>query len=96
MSLSSGAIVALALKEGRADAMIAATPTLAALIHESPDAFETAGETFANDTLLGMGFAKDKSALRDAADAAFKAIVADGTYAALIKKYGLPASSSLF
>ena len=96
LSLTSTAAGALALKEGRADAIIASTPTVAALIKETPDGFETAGETFDNNTQLGIGVPKDKPALKDAIDAAFKAIVADGTYAGLIKKYGLPPTSSLF
>jgi len=96
ISLSTGALSSLALKEGRVDALVTSVPTAVALIKESPDAFETAGDTFDNNTLLGWGFPKDKAALRDAVDAAFKELVADGTYASLIKKYGLPASSSLF
>ena len=75
--------------------MIASTPTCAALIKESPDAFETAGPTFENNTLLGIGVSKDKPALRDALDAAYKAIVADGVITDLIKKYGLPPNSAL-
>ncbi len=96
ISLTSTAVSALALKEGRADALVASVPTVLALVKESPDAFETTGEPFDNNTLLGIGFAKDKTALKTAVDTAFKAIVADGTYANLIKKYRLPASSSLF
>jgi polar amino acid transport system substrate-binding protein len=96
ISLESTAVSALAVKEGRADAIIASIATDAALIHSSPDAFETAGDTFDNNTQLGIGVSKDKPALKAALDAAVKAIVADGTYAGLIKKYGLPASSSLF
>jgi polar amino acid transport system substrate-binding protein len=95
MSLTSTAVGALAIKEGRADVLIASTPTCSALIKESPEAFETAGPVFENTTQLGIGIAKDKPALRDAVDTAFKAIVADGTIAALIKKYGLPADSAL-
>ena len=95
MSLTSTAIGALSIKEGRADVLMAATATDAALIHESPDAFETAGPVFENNTLLGIGIAKQKPALRDAVDAAFKAITADGTMTALFKKYGLPADSQL-
>ena len=34
--------------------------------------------------------------LKDAVDVALKAVVADGTYAKLVKKYGLPDSSSVF
>jgi polar amino acid transport system substrate-binding protein len=96
LSLTSTAAGALALKEGRADAIVASTPTVAALIKDSPDAFETAGEPFDNTTLLGIGLPKDKPALTDAVKVAFKAVVADGTYAGLIKKYGFPPGSSLF
>jgi polar amino acid transport system substrate-binding protein len=95
ISLTSTAVGALAIKEGRADVLIASTPTDAALIKESPDAFETAGPTFENNTLLGIGIGKDKTALKDAVDAALKAVVADGTIAELIRKYGLPSDSAL-
>lgn len=96
LTLGSTAVCALALKEGRADALIASTPTVAALIKDSPDAFEKAGEVFDNTTELGIGVSKDKPALEAAIDAALKAIVADGTYGNLLKKYGLPDSSSIF
>jgi polar amino acid transport system substrate-binding protein len=95
MSLTSTAIGALSIKEGRADVLIAAVPTDVALIHESPDAFETAGPIFENNTLLGIGVSKEKPALRDALDTAFKELTADGTIANLTKKYGLPADSQL-
>jgi polar amino acid transport system substrate-binding protein len=95
MSLTSTAVGALAIKEGRADVLIASTPTCAALIKESPEAFETTGPVFENDTKLGLGISKEKPALKEALDAAFKAIVADGVITSLIKKYGLPADSAL-
>ncbi|MBV9828744.1 MAG: ABC transporter substrate-binding protein [Alphaproteobacteria bacterium] len=96
LSLPSTAAGAFALKEGRAEAIIASTPTVVALIKDSPDAFETAGDVFDNNTLLGIGLPKGKPGLKDAVDTAFKAMVADGTYASLLKKYNFPASSSLF
>src|SRR5271170_2126134 len=40
ISLSTGSISALALKEGRCDALVTSVPTAVALIKESPDAFE--------------------------------------------------------
>ena len=95
MSLTSTAVGALAIKEGRADVLIASTPTCAALIKDSPDAFETAGPTFENNTLLGIGIGKDKTALKEAVETAVKAIVAEGVITDLIKKYGLPADSAL-
>jgi polar amino acid transport system substrate-binding protein len=94
-SLTSTAVGALAIKEGRAEILIASTPTCAALIKESPDAFETTGPVFENNTLLGIGLPKDKPALKDAVETAYKAIVADGVMTELIKKYGLPADSAL-
>ena len=94
-SLTSTAVGALAIKEGRAEVLIASTPTCAALIKESPDAFETTGPVFENNTLLGIGLPKDKPALKGVVDTAFKAIVADGVITDLIKKYGLPADSAL-
>jgi polar amino acid transport system substrate-binding protein len=96
ISLQSTAVSALAVREGRADALVASVPTVLALVKESPDAFEVTGEVFDNDTLLGWGFPKDKTVLKDAVNVALKAVVADGTYAKLLKKYGLPQSSSLF
>jgi polar amino acid transport system substrate-binding protein len=95
LSLTSTAVGALAMKEGRAEVLIASTPTCAALIKESPDAFETTGPVFENKTLLGIGVSKDKPALKTALDAAFKAVVADGVITDLIKKYGLPSDSAL-
>jgi polar amino acid transport system substrate-binding protein len=94
LSLTSTAVGALAMKEGRAEVLIASTPTDAALIKESPDAFETVGPVFENNTLLGIGVSKDKPPLKEALDAAFKAIVADGVITGLIKKYGLPSDSA--
>jgi polar amino acid transport system substrate-binding protein len=95
LSLTSTAVGALAMKEGRADVLIASTPTCASLIKESPDAFETTGPVFENNTRLGIGIAKDKPALKEALDTAFKSIVADGVVTGLIKKYGLPGDSAL-
>lgn len=95
VTLTSTAVGALAIKEERADVLIASTPTCAALIKEAPDAFETTGPTFENNTQLGIGVSKDKPALKTALDAAFKAVVADGTIAKLIEKYGLPPDSAL-
>ncbi|HTW51236.1 MAG TPA: ABC transporter substrate-binding protein [Stellaceae bacterium] len=95
LSLASTAAGALALKEKRCDAIIASTPTNAALIKDSPDAFQVTGEIFDNNTQLGIGVAKDKPKLREAIDTAFKAIVADDVITNLVKKYGLPPDSTL-
>jgi polar amino acid transport system substrate-binding protein len=96
LTLPSTAVCALALREGRTDSIITSVPTILALQHESPDAFETTSDVFDNNTLLGIGVRKDKPAFKEAVDTAMKAMVADGSYAKLLKKYGLPDSSSVF
>ncbi|MBV9828745.1 MAG: ABC transporter substrate-binding protein [Alphaproteobacteria bacterium] len=86
----------LMLKEGRADAIIVPVPTALELMKGTPGVFETAGEAIDNNTLLGIGVAKGRPALKEALETALKAVVADGTYGKIIEKYGLPKSSSLF
>jgi hypothetical protein len=72
------------------------TATVAALMHETPDAYATGGAPFDTDTKVGIAVRKDNPALKSALDKAVQAIVADGTYAALIKKWTLPPASSAF
>ncbi len=39
---------------------------------------------------MGLRFAKDRTALRDAVQQALQAAIADGTYDAILEKYGSP------
>jgi polar amino acid transport system substrate-binding protein len=87
---------ALALTQGRADAIIVSTATVAALMHETPGAYDTGGEPFDTSTKVGIAVRKDNPSLHAALDKAVQEIVADGTYAALIKKWALPPASSAF
>ncbi len=87
---------ALALTQGRADAIIVSTPTVAALMHEEPGVYATGGAPFDTSTKVGIAVRKDNPALKAALEKAVQAIVADGTYAALIKKWNLPPASSAF
>jgi polar amino acid transport system substrate-binding protein len=96
LSLTGTVNCALALTQGRADAIIVSTPVVGALITETPGAYATAGAPWDTTTQMGIGVRKDNPALKDAVDKALKAIVADGTYAALIKKWNLPPASSAF
>jgi polar amino acid transport system substrate-binding protein len=45
---------------------------------------------------MGIGVRKNDSGLKNAVETALKAIVANGTYAELIKKWHLPPGSSTF
>jgi polar amino acid transport system substrate-binding protein len=86
----------LSVRQGRADAHFDSTAGAAKLTSELPDVFEVAGEVFENETRIGIAVRKGDEALRAAIEAAVKAVVADGTYVALMRKYNLPLTGNLF
>ena len=63
---------------------------------ENPDAYELAGEPFDADTKVGIALRKDSTALKAKLEEAMQALVKDGTYAALLKKWNLPPKASMF
>jgi len=87
---------ALTLRQGRADAYYDSTPGAVKLRQELPGVFEAVGEEFESNTSVGMAVRKGDSAMQAALKAALTEIVADGTYAALIKKWGLPSTVAIF
>lgn len=87
---------ALAVKSGRADAFYNSTPGATVQVTELPDDYEIAGKTFAADTQIGFAVRKGDAEMKKAIETALAAAVKDGTYAKLIKKYGLPSTVSLF
>lgn len=87
---------ALSLRQGRADAYYDSTPGAMKLEEELPGVFESVGEEFESNTSVGMATRKGDTAMQQALTAALKEIVADGTYAALIKKWNLPPTVSIF
>ena len=96
LAVGSSAVVALTLAQGRAEGAISSTSVISAMMSNSPDTFEPLGEPFNTNSRLGIGIAKTNPQLRDALTAALKAMHDDGAYTALIKKWGLPASSTIF
>jgi polar amino acid transport system substrate-binding protein len=96
LAVGSSAVVALTLAQGRAEGAISSTSVITAMMSNAPDTFEPLGEPFNTNSRLGIGVAKTNPALVDALTAALKAMHDDGAYDALIKKWGLPASSSIF
>jgi polar amino acid transport system substrate-binding protein len=96
LSLPGSNNVALALEQGRVDAALNSTATIAAMMSESPNAYELAGEPFDADTKVGIALRKDSGALKARLEQAMLSIVKDGTYAALMKKWNLPAKASVF
>jgi polar amino acid transport system substrate-binding protein len=96
LSLTGSDTVALALQQGRVDAALNSTATIAAMIGESPDAYELAGPPFDANTKVGIALRKDDSALKLRLEAALQSMVKDGTYTALLKKWSLPPQASAF
>ncbi len=96
LSLTGSNVVALALQQGRVDAALNSTATAAAMMAETPGAYELAGDAFDADTLVGIALRKDSGTLKAQLEAALKAMAADGSYAELLKKWSLPEAASVF
>jgi polar amino acid transport system substrate-binding protein len=96
LSLPGSNNVALALSQGRVDAALNSTATIAAMMGETPDAYELAGEAFDANTKVGIALRKDSAALKAQLEQAMQAIVKDGTYAGLLKKWNLPSKASAY
>lgn len=96
LSLAGTTACALALTQGRADAIIVSTPTVAALIKETPDTYQSAGAPFNADTKVGIAVRKDNPALTAEVTKALQALVKNGSYDALLKKWAMPNGSSAF
>lgn len=96
LSLPGSNTVALALTQGRVDAAINSTATAAAMLNENPETYELGGEPFDVTTKVGIALRKDDVALKTELEQALHAMVKDGAYAALMKKWRLPAKASVF
>ena len=96
LAVGSSAVVALTLAQGRAEGAISSTSVISAMMDNAPGTFEPLGEPFNTQSRLGIGIAKTDPALRDALTASLKAMHDDGAYDAMVKKWGLPASSTIF
>lgn len=87
---------ALAVSQGRADANYESVPGAVVALEKMPGVFEIAGEPFEMNTQIGIATPKGATELQAALTAAIKAMAEDGSYKALIEKWKLPASVSLF
>jgi polar amino acid transport system substrate-binding protein len=82
------------LRQGRADAMAQDSLTIPYIQAQEPGAYLTVGEPF-DMTIMGIGVDKTDLALRASLAKALQATLDDGGYAALLRKWGLPASSAI-
>jgi len=96
LSLPGSNNVALALSQGRVDAALNSTATIAAMMGESPNSYDLAGEAFDANTKVGIALRKDSTALKAQLEQALQAVVKDGTYAGLLQKWNLPPKASAF
>jgi len=76
------------LQQGRADAAILGAEYVVYLSQQNPGTFVAIGEPISRN-LSGMAFDKSKPELRDAVAGALSRLIANGTYAAILRKHGL-------
>ncbi|MNQ91682.1 Cystine-binding periplasmic protein precursor [compost metagenome] len=76
------------LRQGRVDAAVQGSETLPYLNQQEQNTYKTLGEPFAVQ-LTGLGISKNNPALANAIKAALQAMVADGSYQALLEKWDL-------
>lgn len=82
------------LKQGRADAMAQDSLTIPYIQAQEPGVYQTVGEPF-EITIMGIGVDKSDVSLQSALVKALQEMIDDGSYAALLKTWGLPASSAI-
>ena len=80
------------LKQGRVDAAVQGSETLPYALHNEPGTYRILGAPFTRG-YQGIAFRKDSTALRDAVTDALRGLIADGTYKAVLTKWGLAANA---
>lgn len=76
------------LRQKRLDGAVQGSETLPYLLNLEPNSYVIVGEAFTRQ-YQGIGFAKKDTALRDAVGAGLKAMIADGSYKAVLAKWNL-------
>lgn len=79
----------LGMRQGRYDAVVQGVETIAYQMSVEPDTYVMVGEPILTNDVFGMGFKKSNTALRDAVAQTLDGLIKDGTYADLLKKWGL-------
>ncbi len=80
------------LKQGRIDAAVQGSETLPYAQANEPGRYRIIGEPIAHG-YQGIAFRKDAAPLRDAVTQALAGMITDGSYAAILAKYGLSANA---
>jgi polar amino acid transport system substrate-binding protein len=82
----------LQLKQDRIAAGVQGSETLPYAMKLEPNTYQPVGEPFATSP-EGIAFAKSNPKLRDAVIGAMNKLVANGTYASIVAKWGLQSSA---
>jgi polar amino acid transport system substrate-binding protein len=80
------------LKQGRIDAAVQGSETLPYALAQETGKYRIVGDSFAKG-FQGIMFRKDDTALREAVTEQLAAMIADGSYKAVLDKYGLGANA---
>jgi polar amino acid transport system substrate-binding protein len=96
MTLPTAQDSALTLRQGRADAIYESTPGSVKLTTELPDVFTAVGPEFENNSQIGIATRKGDLVTQKLLKSGLQQIAADGSYKALIAKWKLPETVSLF
>ncbi|WP_122405671.1 ABC transporter substrate-binding protein [Bradyrhizobium vignae] len=80
------------LKQGRIDAAVQGSETLPYAQSQEPGKYRIVGEAFAKG-YQGIMFRKDDAALREVVTEKLAAMIADGSYKAILDKWGLGANA---
>jgi polar amino acid transport system substrate-binding protein len=96
LSVGGSSLVAASLSQGRIDAGVTSNASVTAMITETPDTFEAAGEPYDATTKLGIAVAKDNPALTEALKTALDSMAKDGSYTKLLAKWKLSPKTSIF
>ncbi len=95
MTFPTAQDAALALKNGRADAIYNATPGAYKQVQELPNDYAIAGKTFGPFAKIGIAVRKGDADTKDVIGKALAAVKADGVIDQLLKKYGMPTAAKL-
>jgi polar amino acid transport system substrate-binding protein len=96
MTLPTAQDSALTLRQGRADAIYTSTPSAVKLLDEVPDVYAAVGPEFEANTNIGIATRKGDAAMQALLKSGLQQIVADGSYKALVAKWKLPETVSMF
>lgn len=89
LTFDGNAAEQLAVKQGKAVAMLENYPTAAYFAQQSEGKLEVVSGLQVEKRFFSMVFSKKESALRDALGKAWQAIIDDGSYQAVLKKWDL-------